>query len=581
MKLVARDYQSATVDAFFDYWIKGQVDFSRPWGNPVAALPTGTGKSIIIAEFCRRALAWYPSTRILVLTHVKELVGQNYEKLLELWPTAPAGIYSAGLGRKDVGRNVTFAGIGSIANAVHLFKPDLILIDECHTVSPSESTTYRKAIAHWKAENPMVKVAGLTATPFRVGQGQIIEPGGIFDEICFDLTTLEAFNWFISEGYLAPLVPKQMKTDIDVSGVKMSRGDFDLKQLQATVDKEEITRAAVAEIIEEGEDRNHWLIFAAGVKHANHIAAILAERGVAVGVVHSNTKEFPMTDAERDEQIEAFKTGKIRALVNNGVLTTGFDFPGIDLIAVLRHTTSPGLWVQMLGRGTRPLWFPGHGFDLSTREGRLACIAAGKFNCLVLDFAQNTLRLGPINDPVIPKSRKKKADDTPGDCPAKVCEVCMTYNHATARVCTECGAEFVFKIKIEKTAGNAELIRGSASEPIAPIEEFYEVENVTYSKHVAWNGRKTWKGGVPAKLRVCYHPKGTLLKFYEYISIEAESHELAQARQWWTTTSNAPNIPESVDKALALAHTLKQPAKLRVWINRKNPKVMHREFSES
>ena len=122
-----RDYQSAASDSLFDYWANNT-------GNPIVALPTGTGKSLVIADFIKRAVSFYPGTVILVLTHVKELVEGNFEELLDIWPTAPAGIYSAGLNRKDVNKPIIFAGIGSIAKAVHLFKPDLILIDECHTV---------------------------------------------------------------------------------------------------------------------------------------------------------------------------------------------------------------------------------------------------------------------------------------------------------------------------------------------------------------------------------------------------------------------------------------------------------------
>ena len=569
-----RDYQAAAVDSLFDYWASGIITPGKPWGHPIIALPTGTGKSLVIADFIRRAWQICPGTRILVLTHVKELVSGNFEELIEVWPTAPAGIYSAGLRRKDVGKPVTFAGIGSIVKALHLFKPDIVLIDECHTVSPKETTTYRKAIDFWMRENPLLKVAGLSATPYRLGQGMLVEPGGIFTDICFDMTTRDAFNWFLSEGYLKRLVPKPTRTEYDISGVRISStGDYNAHDLQAAVDKDALTRAAVAEMLEKASDREHWLIFAAGIQHAEHVAAILVENGISAVCVHSKS-----TDAERDEAVRMFKAGEVRALVNNGVFTTGFNFPAIDFIGILRHTTSPGLWVQMLGRGTRPVWMPG--YDISTREGRLACIAAGVPNCLVLDFAKNTARLGQINNVRPPKPRGRKGD-TPGDAPAKVCETCMTYNHASARHCCECGAEFHFRINLKATAAEDELIAGAENLNQEPLEEWFHVETVTYSKHTPWNGKRRGPfNRVTPSLRVTYNCIG-LRAFTEYVCLEHGGHAQASARQWWTETSRGLTIPQSVDEALTELDSLKEPEKIRVWINRQNPQVMHREFQTS
>jgi len=562
-----RDYQDAAVESLFDYWAKET-------GNPIVAMPTGTGKSPVIADFIYKAWIRYPGTRILVITHVKELVGQNFGTLLEHWPTAPAGVYSAGLRRKDIGKPVTFAGIGSIIKATHFFTPDLVLIDECHTVSPKENTTYRKAIDVWLERNPCLKVAGFTATDYRLGQGMLVEPGGIFTDVCFDMTTRDAFNWFLSEGYLKRLIPKPTETEYDISAVRISStGDYNLNELQATVDKDTLTRQAVAEMIAKGANREHWLIFAAGIQHAEHVTQILVENGISASCVHSKTCE-----SDRDEAVRAFKAGEFQALVNNGVFTTGFDYPGIDLIGVLRHTTSPGLWVQMLGRGTRPVWMPD--YDLSTKEGRLACIAAGTPNCLVLDFAKNTARLGPINDVKKPNPRKKKG--VPGDSPAKICPSCMTYNHASARFCDECGAEFFFAPKIKNTAAEDELIAGTP-EPIAPLEEWFDVQTVTYSKHVPWNARKRIHGRAVASLRATYNCVG-LRAFTEYVCLEHEGHAGAMAKQWWkasvkTEYANADLvIPDSIDKALELGDTLMQPARIRVWVNRKNPQILYREF---
>lgn len=564
MKYTLRLYQIEAVQALFNYW-------AACFGNPVLALPTGTGKSLVIAEFIRLALTLYPGTKILVLAHVKELIEQNFEKLLEIAPTINAGIYSAGLGRKDFGRDVIFGGIGSVSKRPELFAPDIILIDECHTVSVKETTLYRKLIAALKLRKPHLKVAGLSATPYRLGQGMIIEPGGIFTDIAYDITSMEEFNNLVREGYICPLVPKKMRTELDLSEVHTVAGDYNQRELAAAVDKESITRAALAEMLEIGHDRNSWLIFASGISHCVHVANTLCEMGISAVAVHSNTKEFPMTSEARDSAVADFKGGRVRALVNNGVFTTGFDFPGIDLIGVLRPTQSPGLWVQMLGRGTRPLWLPG--YDISTTEGRLACIAAGKRNCLVLDYAGNTRRLGPINDPKKPRPRGKGPK---GDVPAKLCPECNTFNHVSARKCCECDFIFPIKTTLQTQSSDDDLIAGM-TEPQHPICEWFDVVSVTYSKHKSWNGKRRIRGRVPETMRVSYNCG--LRSFTEHKCFEHDGHAKLAARQWWIESGGGGlTIPQTIDEAIARRFELREPKKIKVWLNTKYPKIMFQEF---
>ena len=187
-----RDYQDAAVDSIFHY-------FTCHSGNPLVVLPTGTGKSVVIGEFIRQAFEKYPQTRVMKLTHVKEIIEQNLDKLLTIWPTAPAGVYSAGLGRKEKHLPITFGGVGSVARATpdHFGRIDLLIIDECHLVSPNESTMYQKVIQGLKDLNPYLKVIGFTATPYRLGHGMLTDEGGLFTDICFNASELEAFNWFI------------------------------------------------------------------------------------------------------------------------------------------------------------------------------------------------------------------------------------------------------------------------------------------------------------------------------------------------------------------------------------------------
>ena len=251
--LIPWDFQEAAIQSIFLY-------FKKKTGNPIVALPTGTGKSIVLTEFIRRALIKYPGTRILKLTHVKELIEQNFETLKNLWPNAPAGIYSSGLSKKQLGLPITFGGVQSIIKAdMHsLGRIDLLIIDECHLVSPKDSTTYQKIIAKLKTVNPYLKVIGFTATQYRLGDGLLIDQeDGLFTDTCFDITHLEGFNWLLKNAYLSPLIPKKTQTQIDLTGVHKSGGDFKLNELQGAVDKEEITRNALLEMIEYGQDRDH------------------------------------------------------------------------------------------------------------------------------------------------------------------------------------------------------------------------------------------------------------------------------------------------------------------------------------
>lgn len=542
-----RDYQDACIVSIFDYFAE------KASGNPLIALPTGTGKSVVYSGFIERALKLYPGTKILILTHVKELIEQNYKAMKRLWKTAPAGIYSAGLGIRQHHFPITFAGIASIHKRSQQFgHQDLIIIDEAHLVGDKESAMYIHFIQKMKKINPNLRVIGGTATKWRMGMG-LLTNGNIFDDVCFDLTDMKGFNWLLSEGYLKPLVPKPMKTEFDLSGVGSSAGEYKQNELQQAVDVDDLNQMAINEILEEGKDRKHWLIFASGVDHALHLASLLTIGGVDCTTVHSR-----MTDDERDANILGFRSGKYQAIVNYGVLTTGFDFPEIDLIAVLRPTKSSGLWVQMLGRGTRPVF--AEGYDLSDRFGRLEAIAhGGAPNCLVLDFARNTERLGPINDPVMPR---KKGEGKGGEAPVKLCPHCNCYNHASATVCVFCGCEMPRTLKFLPTASDAVLIKQTTVDPQYTI---FDISRVVYQRHQ--------KIGKPDSLRVSYYTKG-MRKFDEWILLEHQGGVQHRARLWWMRRTGGQPAPETITEALELAEQLTVPMQIKVRMDSKFPEIV-------
>jgi len=675
-----RDYQTRTIDQLYAWFEAGNR------GNPCLVLPTGSGKSHIIAALCKDALQSWPETRILMLTHVRELISQNADKMRYHWPNAPMGIYSAGLRQKELGEPITFAGIQSVRKkskeighvdlvvidecfvagtkistpkgqididkvrcddlvfntrgvgtveavscrnvletllvelddgtkfectgnhpiftdcgwqkaeqlevGTHLFriedmsslwsriqtldqkrrqrksnfsnvgtilekaksllrevckeitpdgaecrstqtnagnfeknqastystwrkraiaafatvstascvggrmdsricnqdqsgtferdisecvqsghllsgKDDLhrigwgesrqrreenagqekrpiscgprvahvshikrespvlvfnlqvsghpsyfangIAVHNCHLVSHKDEGGYRTLLSDIYRTNPNVRVIGLTASPYRLGHGYITDKPAIFDAL-IQPTSIEEL---IHKGFLSTLRSKLTRTKLEVDGVHKRGGEYIEAELQAAVDTIDKNRLVAAEIVRLGHTRKSWLVFCAGVAHAQHIAEALNNEGITTECVTGDTPSN-----ERDRILTDFKAGRITALTNANVLTTGFDAPGIDLIAMLRPTMSPGLYVQMAGRGLR--------------------IAPGKTDCLVLDFAGVVEQHGPITAVKPPPKKGEKQ----GEAPVKVCDHCQEICHLSVRVCPACGEAF-------------------------------------------------------------------------------------------------------------------------------------------
>ena len=507
--LTLRPYQEAAISSIYDY-------FQSNKGNPLVVIPTAGGKSLVMASFIEGVLKNWPDQRILIVTHVRELIAQNHAEMIGLWPEAPAGIYSAGLGKREAQARVLFAGIQSIHRRAHeIGHTDLVLIDEAHLIPGNSSTMYRRFLDALRAINPALKVIGLTATPFRTGSGMLHEgKAALFTDIAFEAPVRE----LIDAGYLSPLVSKQPATRLDVSKVGTRAGDFIARDLSAAVDQEATTRAAVTEIITHGKERKSWLAFCSGVDHARHVAEEFGRQGITCRTIFGDTPK----DA-RDAIIAAFKRGEIRALASMGVLTTGFNAPGVDLIALLRPTKSAGLYVQMVGRGTR--------------------LAPDKENCLVLDFAGNVRRHGPI-DLVRPK---RPGDGGGGEAPTKVCPECDSIIALSATECPDCG--YVFpprEVKIAPTAATLPVL--------SPKVQWLPVHGVSYSRHDK-------RGGRPS-LKVTY--SCGLKAYNEWVCIEHQGYARQKALEWWRKRAPGCPMPRTVDDAIAQAGQLARPTAISV-----------------
>lgn len=361
-----------------------------------------------------------------MLTHVKELIEQNAEKMLQHWPDAPLGIYSAGLGIKQLEHPITFAGIQSIRNkAGEIGHIDLVLIDEAHLVSHKDEGGYRKLISALSAINPHMRVVGLTASPYRLGHGLITDKPAIFDALIEPVSIEE----LVYKGYLAPLRSKVTGLKLDVSGVHKRGGEYIEAELQKAVNTDKNNLAVIDEVIAIAGDRKAWLFFCSGVKHAETISFLLDIHGIPSACITGDTPK-----ARREQILSDFKSGKLRALTNANVLTTGFDYPDIDLLVMLRPTMSASLYVQMAGRGMRPKSHTDH--------------------CLVLDFAGVVATHGPITC-VQPPSKGGKGT---GEAPVKVCSYCQEITHLSAKECPACGQPFPASAKTKLTLRDDDIM---------------------------------------------------------------------------------------------------------------------------
>ena len=511
MPLVLRHYQEAALAALNTY-------FARAKGNPVIVAPTGSGKSAMIAEFCRRTLTSWPETTILMLTHVRELVQQNADELRGLWPEAPLGVYSAGLGLRQV-RPITFGGIQSIYDqAPKLGHVDLVLVDEAHLVPVAGEGMYRTLLSDLRATNPLLKVIGFTATPFRTDSGRLTDPGGIFTDIAFDIDLLQ----LIRQKFLSPLVSYVVKDEaiLNTDGLPTQAGEFVLKVMENMALG--LVPQAVQELMKLGARRKSWLLFACGVDHGFQVAAELSDRGIRARMVAGDTPK-----EQRDEIIAEFKAGQLRALVNANVLTTGFNAPNVDLIALLRATCSPGLLVQMCGRGMRN--------------------AEGKRDCLVLDFGGNFERHGPIN---AIRPRRRRADgsmDRPLPLVPRLCFTCGHQEVVRSDKCENCETPW------PKTERNPSHGTKASTAPVIAEPMDHEVLDVRYNWH--------HKAGKPTSLVVSYETSAGWID--EWVCLEHTGFARQKATIWWSSRGKAP-VPNEVDEGMGRIDELKVPRAIRV-----------------
>jgi len=538
-----RQYQSQAIDELWEWFSK------HPLENPIMDCCVGSGKSLMIAATLQRAIREYPGTRVIVIAHQKELIQQNLDKLRAIWPDADVGVYSAALGRKDTGRKITYATIGSIYKDAHLMGAvSLVLCDECHLINSKEIGMWRKFINDMRSYgNKNMCVIGWTGTPFRNGGIWLTaDEQSLFSGIAARITMTD----MLAQKYLCPLTPISTSFKIETEGVRTALGDYVVSDLAKATDTHELVESACDEICRLAQDRKRWLVFCVNVEHANHVNDALIRRGIASGIVTGETPQ-----AQREILLRDYANDRLRALCSIGVLTTGFDQPDIDFIALLRATKSPTLAIQMCGRGMRT--------------------APGKVDCAFADFTTTISDLGPID---LIKGRMPK--EGKGEAPFKLCPECGSRNTASASHCIDCGHEFPPPVHIKH--GKAAITAPVLSTQLQPAPiVWHDVSRVDYSVHR--------KEGKPDSLRVDYW-SGMMVVGSEWICFEHSGYARQKAEQWWRTRSikALADVPDdtgtawvSIDMQNLHERNFKEPTRIATRKNGKYTEVVNYEFSRT
>ena len=537
--LTPRYYQSDSVNAFFDYCERNHGK------HPLIVVPTAGGKSLIQALIIDKMLK-YPNVRMLLLTHQQELIKQNASELLGFLDDRllDVGVYCAGLNSRDTKSQILFASIQSIhKKAWELGFFDLILVDECHRIPQKSIGTYRKFLDEMFKINPKIVIGGLTATAFRMKHGILTEgKDAIFNDICYSTSIPELINpnHFKNRDhkqYLTNIISKSGVNKADLNDVHIRGGEYVQGEMETAFRANGLIAKAVTEIKEYTESRKKVLIFTAGIAHCEEVTEELNRNGLSARCTHSNQNKNI-----NEQNLEDFKSGKYKFLVNVDQYTTGFNERSIDCVILLRATQSPGLYMQMVGRGFR--MFP------------------GKDNCLVLDFGKNIERFGPIDKIEIKKN--KEGNREVSTAPQKECPDCHSVIALAVMICPDCGHVFPQKDKHEDTASEADIL----SKWKKPIE--YTVESVNYSRHC--------KAGKPDSLRVEYVcDQYGIIKVSEWICVQHQGFAKKKAEKWVSRVTDLK--VDTVEEALKVCSTFEKPIKIIVDSNGHYPSITARIFA--
>lgn len=526
--LELRPYQREALDALYKYW--GECG-----GNGLIVLPTGAGKALVIAKLIEELLADYPDMRVVNVTHSAPLVEQNFKEFIGLNPFAPAGIYSASLGRRDARAQVLFCGIQSVYKRAELLGDiDLIIVDEAHAISRNSNTQYGKFFEATKQRNPERRIAGTTATDYRLDSGRLTEgEDRLFDTVVYEAKLTD----LIDAGYLTRLVSHKTTSKIDLKGVGTRGGDYIPGQISTAAAR--IIEDAVAEDMIMSEGRRAALYFSTSKENANHIGEAIRRHGRTCAVLTSD-------NAHQTKKIfEDFRSGKYWAISSVNMITTGTNFPFVDFISLLLSTKSAGKLVQILGRGTRN--------------------CEGKVDCLVADHGKNLAYHGPI-DQIRPKAPGAGEGDQPQKlCPQDKADVegktgCGELIPISRMTCQCCG--YIFPpSEEEKITAKAAIAPVLSTAP--PV--WHRVTGRHFREHPP-------KPGKPPSVKVTY--RLGLVTQNEWLCPQHDGYAQAKAHRFWRAHGGKLPLPRSVNEWLDRAEELAVTAEIQLKPNGKYQDVI-------
>jgi len=547
--LELRHYQRSAIDALYSYWAEGG-------GNGLIVLPTGAGKALVIAKLIEELLADYPDMRILNVTHSAPLVGQNYQEFLGLLPFAPAGIYSAGLNRRDAKAQVLFCGIQSVWNKVEQIGDiDLVIVDEAHAISRNANTQYGKFFKDVRERNPDSRTCGTTATDYRMDSGRLTDDLDdddatavdgtpvkfkLFDDVVYEIGIGE----LIEQGFLTRLTSQKTTSKIDLKGIGSRGGEYIPGQVSEAAER--IIEAAVAEDMVLSEGRRAGLFFSTSKENANHVAEAVRRHGRTCAVLTSDNSH------QTKEIFEGFRAGKYWAISSVSMITTGTNFPFVDFISLILSTKSPGKLVQILGRGTRN--------------------CAGKDDCLIADHGRNLAYHGPI-DQIRPREPGKGLGEQPKKlCPQDMTDVngncgCGELIPISIMTCQCCG--YVFPPNEEE-----KITAQADTTPVLSTEKpWFPVSSRTFRHHPG-------KEGKPDSVKCTYMV--SMKAINEWICCAHSGYAKTKADRWWLAHGGQRPFPKTVLEFLERQHELAGTAEVQLDYarNAKYPDVMAHRVGE-
>ena len=540
-----RWYQKQAVAAVWDY-------LNTQDGAPCVVLPTGSGKTHVIAEMCRAVVA--KGGRALVLAHVKELLQQTATKLGEYVEPSLVGIYSAGLNERAVDTAIVVGGIQSVVERLdEIGAFQLIVVDEAHLIPPNGSGRYRRLVEAEKEISPNAKLVGLTATPYRMGCGWIVKDRAdadddekydrILDTIVYEAPVAS----LIADGTLSTVVSKRATRSIDYSGIKTTRGDFDEEEIEKRLLKGDVLACACQEIVEQTRERKKVLVFCNRLESARRCAKFLERfQTDGVAVVDGSTPNDERAAIVRRFKGDCHETDllgsvekPLKYVCNVGVLTTGFDAPNVDCVVMLRPTKSLALYQQIVGRGLRR--------------------SPDKSDCLILDYGGNVERLGPIDVP----NPQVLVD---GDVKWRTCPECNGVVKRSYPCCPLCGHVFPPPRpkpndpdkNLEASASNKAILSQDDEPPI--VKELAVVE-VEYSEH----HKKDSPPDDPGTLQIKYKVEGEYKPIFEWLCPEHENGWVQKRfREWWGSKSKvAPPLTTATAALWAKKGALATPLRIK------------------